>query len=190
VCGGLTRQRSEVSAYDRRRQPSTSRERWRGVPRPPAADDVDPWPARPPVAFLVVVKGASVLGVTRCLSLGLDDRVVRSTAGGWVGTWPCLAWEGGRAHRAWWRSTARPRPRRSADARGSSSEIMNCAGGRQGRHGRGSPCPLAIRWRRIARVAGDHARGGGEPRRGAEAWSPVSAWWGLIRFRRASRRRP
>jgi hypothetical protein len=55
---------------------------------------------------------------------------------------------------------------RSAGARGSSSEIMNCAVGRQWPHGRGSPCPLAFQWQRIARMAGDRARGSGEPRAG------------------------
>jgi HAMP domain-containing protein len=35
-----------------------------------------------------------------------------------------------------------------------------------GRHGRGSPCQLAVQWPMIARMAGDRARGGGEPRAG------------------------
>ena len=43
---------------------------------------------------------------------------------------------------------------------------MNRAGGPQGRHGRGGPCRLAFRWQMIARMAGDRAPGGGEPRAG------------------------
>jgi hypothetical protein len=53
---------------------------------------------------------------------------------------------------------------RSTGAGGNSSEVMNRAGGAQGRHGLGSPCPLAFRWQMIARMAGQSARGRGEPR--------------------------
>jgi hypothetical protein len=43
---------------------------------------------------------------------------------------------------------------------------INCAGGPQGRHGRGNPCQLAFRWQMIPRMAGDRAPSSGEPRTG------------------------
>jgi hypothetical protein len=83
-----------------------------------------------PVALPALVKGAIVLGMTRCLTLWPNDRCVRSTAvsgllqggatrasaGGRVGTCPSIACAGGRPHRGWWRSTATPRPVRSGGA--------------------------------------------------------------------------
>ena len=176
----LSRQQYDVSAYGRLSRPCTSRDLGEGclvhLPRTIGIAGV-----LAPVALPALVKGAIVLGVTRCLTLWPNDRFVRSTAvgalltggadprasaGGWVGTWPCIPCEGSRPHRACWRSTTRPRPRRSAGARGSASEMMNRAGGPQGRHRRGGPCQFAFRWKIIARMAGDRARGGGEPRAG------------------------